>query len=329
MFERETTHAERVAMIERHLAGASLQSIATALNRNYFTVRTIWRTYQQHGWVGIVPKSKGLPHLGRLGNFAPRIKYVLLRLKCQHPGWGVNLLLLEAQRRPSLAGLRLPKRSTVAAYLAHFGARLGRAHRAPTRRPLLPVAGATAPHQCWQIDFKGDEAVNGQHLVVTPFMVCDAASGAPLAGIVHQVRAKGRRDQLTTRTVQADLRCVFSQWGLPDALRMDRDSIFVGSTRLEWPGVLLLWLIGLGVQPIVNRAYRPTDNAIVERNHWTWEQHVVLGQTHPTLASVQQATDQTFADRRDYLPSRHDGCNGRPFVVAFPSLATPRRCYTS
>lgn len=328
MFERETTHAERVAMIERHLAGASLQTIATALNRNYFTVRTIWRTYQQHGWLGIAPKPKGPPRVGRLGDFAPRIKYVLLRLKCQHPGWGVNLLLLEAQRRPSLAGLVLPKRSTVAAYLARFGARLGRAHRAPTRRPPPPVADATAPHQCWQIDFKGDETVNGQQLVVTPFMVCDAASGAPLAGIVHQVRAKGRRDHLTTRTVQADLRRVFSQWGLPDAVRMDRDSIFVGSTRLEWPGLLLLWLIGLGVQPIINRAYRPTDNAIVERNHWTWEQHVVLGQTHPTLASVQQATDQTFADRRDYLPSRHDGCNGRPFGVAFPSLATPRRCYT-
>jgi len=170
--------------------------------------------------------------------------------------------------------------------------------------------------------------VNGQHLVVTPFMVCDAASGAPLAGIVHQVRAKGRRDHLTTRTVQADLRRVFSQWGLPDALRMDRDSIFVGSTRLEWPGLLLLWLIGLGVQPIINRAYRPTDNAIVERNHWSWEQHVVLGQTHHTLSSVQQATDQTFADRRHYLPSRHAGCNGQPFLVAFPALAKPRRRYT-
>ena len=49
MFERETTHTERVAMIERHLAGESLQTIASALGRNYFTVRSIWRTYQQHG----------------------------------------------------------------------------------------------------------------------------------------------------------------------------------------------------------------------------------------------------------------------------------------
>src|SRR3954451_18709239 len=69
MFERETTHAERVAMIERHLAGASLQTIATALYRNYFTVRTIWRTYQQHGWAGIAPKPKGPPQVGRLGDF--------------------------------------------------------------------------------------------------------------------------------------------------------------------------------------------------------------------------------------------------------------------
>ena len=134
MFERETTHAERVAMIERHLAGESLQTIATALERNYFTVRSIWRTYQQHGWAGIIPKPKGPSWVGRMGDFAPPIKYVLLRLKCLHPGWGVNLLLLEAQRRPSLAGLVLPKRSTVAAYLAPFGARLGRAHN---RRPTV------------------------------------------------------------------------------------------------------------------------------------------------------------------------------------------------
>jgi hypothetical protein len=327
MFERETTHAERVAMIERHLSGHSLHTIAAALGRNYYTVRTIWRSYQRQGWAGIAPVPKGPPRRGRLGEFAPRIKYVLLRLKCLHGGWGVNTLLLHAQRRPSLAGLRLPKRSTVAAYLAQFGSRLGRAHRAPTRRSLVTPAPALAPHQCWQIDFKGDERVAGQGLIVSPFMVCDAASGAPLGGIVHQLRTKGCRDQLTTRVVQADLRCVFSQWGLPDALRMDRDSIFVGSTRLEWPGLLLLWLVGLGVQPIINRAYRPTDNAIVERNHWTWQQQVVLGQTHHTLASIQQATEQSFADRRLHLPSRHRGCGGQPFLVAFPTLSIPRRPY--
>jgi len=328
MSQRETTHAERVAMIERHLAGEHLHSIAEALGRNYYTVRTIWRSYQRAGWASLAPHPKGPPDRGRLVSFAPRVKYVLLRLKRQHPGWGLDMLLLHAQRRPSLAGLPLPKRSSLAAYLAPFGTRLTQPRRSPTQRPTFLPVPLQEPHQCWQIDFKGDEVVDGHSLVVAPFMVCDSASGAPLAGLIHQLALKGRREHLTTRTVQADLRQVFSQWGLPDAIRMDRDPIFVGSTRLEWPGLLLLWLIGLAVQPIINRAYRPTDNAIVERNHWTWEQQVVLGQTHLSLASVQQATDQTFSERRHELPSRHAGCAGQPFAVAFPSLLKPRRPYS-
>src|SRR5262245_55642607 len=210
MSQRETTHAERVAMIERHLAGEHLQSIASALGRNYYTVRSIWRSYQCQGWAGLATHPKGPPQIGRLANFAPRVKYVLLRLKKEHPGWGLDMLLLHAQRRPSLAGLSLPKRSALAAYLASFGARLTQARRSPTQRPTMAPPSVQQPHQCWQIDFKGDEVVDGHSLVVAPFMVCDSASGAPLAGLIHQLALKGRRDHLTTRTVQADLRQVFS-----------------------------------------------------------------------------------------------------------------------
>jgi len=39
----------------------------------------------------------------------------------------------------------------------------------------------------------------------------------------------------------------FTTWGLPDFIRMDRGSIFIGGSRLEWPSGLLLWLVGLGV----------------------------------------------------------------------------------
>jgi len=185
----------------------------------------------------------------------------------------------------------------------------------------------TEPHQCWQIDFKGDESVEGCGLRVAPFLVCDSASGAPLGGQIHAIRGRGNRTGLSMREVQADLRVLFSRWGLPDALRMDRDPLFVGSSRLEWPGTLLLWLIGLGVQPIINRAYRPTDNAIVERNHQTWQAQVLEGIAYADLVALQQATEQAFADRREALPSRHAGCAGRPFVVAFPTLAQPRRPY--
>lgn len=67
------------------------------------------------------------------------------------------------------------------------------------------------------------------------WLVCDEYTSAPLAGIVQPAHPA-----LTTRQVQHYLRRTFATWGLPDQLKMDRASVFVGSSRLEWPGVLLL-----------------------------------------------------------------------------------------
>jgi hypothetical protein len=177
---RTSTHALRIEVVERHLAGESLPAIAAALQLNPYTVRSFWRLYRLHGWDGLVPLPSGPPHRGPLASAHPRIKYVLLRLKRQHRGWGVNKLRLELTRRPSLQGLVIPQRSALGSYLAQFGARLRRSRRAPTKRPNAPVAPPpTEPHQCWQIDFKGDEPVPGCNVRIAPFLVCDSASGAP------------------------------------------------------------------------------------------------------------------------------------------------------
>ena len=327
MTKRATTHLDRVAIVESHLLGDTLKAIAEEMTLNYYTVRKWWRVYLQEGWAGLRPKPPGPSQVGILGRFSPLVRYVALRLKRQHPGWGVDKLLLEMRRRSSLEGQRLPKRSALASYLSQFGERLRRRRRLPTQRPKTSAIQAEEPHQCWQIDFKGEVVVGGCEVVIAPLMICDEASGAPLLGVIHQVRAKGRRSGVSTRTVQRDLREGFRQWGLPDAIRTDRDSLFVGDSRLQWPGTLQLWLVGLGIQPIINRAYRPTDNAIVERNHWTWEQHVLLEQHYQRLEEVQEETTRSFADRREHLPSRHRGCHGRPFAAAFPTLPTPRRRY--
>jgi transposase InsO family protein len=325
---RTTAHALRIEVVERHLASEHLTTIASALHLNPYTVRNFWRQYQRQGWQALLPLPPGPPHRGPLASAHPRIKYVLLRLKRQHRGWGVDKLRLELTRRPSLHGLAIPQRTALASYLAQFGARLRRPRRLSTQRPNpARLQPPKEPHQCWQMDFKGDEGVAGCNLRIAPFLVCDSASGAPLGGHIHAIRGRGSRAGVGMRDVQADLRALFCRWGLPDALRMDRDAVFVGSCRLEWPGTLLLWLIGLGVQPIINRAYRPTDNAIVERNHQTWQAHVLEGSAYAALVEVQAATEQAFADRREVLPSRHLGCERRPFLAAYPQLVCPRRVY--
>lgn len=328
MTQKETTQTERIEMVERHQNGETLAEIAIRMNRSMYTVRKWWRAYRDQGWAGLEVKDKGPPKVGALGRFDPMVKYVALRLKREHPGWGTPMLRLYMKRQSSLANKVIPKNTALWNYLKQFGDRLIKPKRLPTKRPQseTPKRGQQ-PHECWEMDFKGDERVAGCDKIVAPFAVSDEASGAPLGRIIHELRAKGNRLGLTVRVVQADLRQVFNQWGLPDALRMDRDPLFVGSGRLEWPSTLLLWFVGLGIQPIINRAYRPTDNALVERSHRTWKADVLGGGHYVDLVALQSFSDQTLEDRRCHLPSGHENNHGLPPILAFPDLTTPRRPY--
>jgi len=323
-----TTHAERVEIVEQHLAGETLHAIAESLNLSWYTVRHWWRAFRDKGWAALEPPGKGPPVVGPLGRFPPRVKYVALRLKREHPAWGPAMLRLHMQRRESLQGLALPKNTALWSYLHQFGARLLKAPRPPTKRPDAVPIRAEAPHQCWEMDFKGDEPFAAGQLPVAPLGLTDEASGAPLTRFIHLLPARGNRQGLTMRLVQADLRAAFTTHGRPDALRMDRDPVFVGSPRLEWPGTLLLWLVGLDIQPLINRPYHPTDNTMVERSHRTWKGDVLTGGRLRSAAELEAASAQAVEDRRRYLPSRHPGCHGQPPEVAFPDLLQVRRPYS-
>lgn len=327
MKPRDTTHAERVEIVERHTAGETLSAIAQSLGLNRYTVRHWWRAFREAGWSALVPPPSGPPEVGPLGHFHPLVKYVALRLKRTHPSWGAPVLRLHMRDWPSLCGLKLPANTALWSYLHQFGNRLLVPRRLLTKRPETSAMRATAPHECWEMDFKGDETVAGCAIVVFPLGLVDEASGAPLIRAVHMAKAKGNHQGITMRHVQADLRQAFSLWGLPDAIRMDRDPLFIGSTHFGWPGTLLLWLVGLGIQPIINRAYRPTDNGMIERAHRTWRSDVIDGVPYATLLDVQAASDQALEDRRCSLPTRHPACHGQPPMVAFPTLRQPRRSY--
>jgi len=324
MSTRNTTHAQRVKIVERHLAGETLQAIAADMNFNLYTARKWWRTYRGQDWGGLVPRPPGPLASGVLSEFDDLVKYVALRLKCEHPAWGLDVLLVHMRRRPSLAEERLPKRTTLYNYLKSFYHRF-RARRLRTKRPKTRVTEVKAVHQRWQIDFKGDVQVADQ-TIIKALNVCDEFTSAPLASILH-TRHKGQ-SSVTTQDVQADLRMVFAQWGMPEQLRMDRDPVWVGSTRMEWPGVLLLWLVGLGITPIINRPYCPTDNAQVERGNRTWNERVYLGSENATPQELQQLADQSWQDRREALPSRNPQCHGKPPLVTHPELRQSRHPYT-
>jgi hypothetical protein len=320
MSRRTTSQQERVEMIDLKKQGYSLKQIADHVGVHRDTVRHWWRQYRDRGGAGIQPAPVQRPCRGLLSSFDPLVRYVGLRLKCEHPHWGPEVILLNMRRRPSLKGQALPSRSALAAYLKPYRPRLRGRSRAMVQRPSEKRVRPHAVHEVWQIDFKGDESL-GACGKFAPLVVVDSWTSAPLSTELYPAGLKG----VTQRDVQASLRGTFAQWGLPDFLQMDRGSIFIGSTRLEWPSTLLLWLVGLGVSPIINDPHCPRQNAQVERQNRTWNDHVAVGARYATRQAAQQATDQARQDRLSYLPSRNPRCAGHPPLVACPDLAHPRR----
>ena len=228
------THQERVEIVEKHLEGSSLQAIAEEMKLNRYTVREWWRAYRDGGWEALQPKRYARPKKGLLSAFDPLVRYTALRMKREHPGWGPDVLLYKLGQQPSLAGKSLPSRSALAAYLSPYLPRIKGKRQGVLERPERPVVRASQCHEVWQVDFKGAEAVGK----VAPLVVVDQASSAPLRITIYPGSLKG----VTWRDIQRELRTAFSEWGLPDFIRMDRDPLFVGSPRLEWPGSLLQWL---------------------------------------------------------------------------------------
>lgn len=320
MSKRTTTHCERIEMIKCHEQGNSLAQIAQQMGVHRNTVKKWWRAYREEGWEGLVPSPVGRPPSGPLSSFNALVRYVVLRLKREHPGWGPDKLLMTMARRPSLVNKRLPKRSALAAYLKPYRARLCSVRGVVLQRPERPAWPLQLVHDCWEIDFKGAERV-GPCGSVAPFLVTEALTSAPLLVQVHPASRQG----VTFREVQANLRLAFTRWGLPQAIRMDNDAVFVGSSRREWPGTILLWLVGLGITPLVNDPGKPTQNAHVERQGRTWNQDVARGGQYTTRGAAQAASEQAQRDRLAHLPSRNGACAGQPPLTAHPELTIPRR----
>ena len=58
---------------------------------------------------------------------------------------------------------------------------------------------------------------------------------------------------------------MFETWGRPRTMRFDNGTPWGTTTQV--PSALALWLVGLGIEPVLGRPKQSTDNAVVERSH--------------------------------------------------------------
>jgi transposase InsO family protein len=98
--------------------------------------------------------------------------------------------------------------------------------------------------------------------------------------------------QVEDALVQQHLRAAFARWGLPGRARFDNGKPW-GSTG-DWPTVLALWLIGLGIDITWNRPRRPQENGVVERSQGTGKRWAEPGSCD-SVAQLQGQVDEADA----------------------------------
>jgi hypothetical protein len=173
------------------------------------------------------------------------------------------------------------------------------------------------------MDFKVEIALD-DGTWVNLHTVRDPVGEACIGAVVFGGRKRTKRVTLDqARTV---LRTCFARWGtLPDEVQTDGEPALIGQTKDTFPGRFTLWLRGLGITHLIIRPGRPTDNAEVERCHRTVYDYAIAGNEKADVACLQLILDQAVDELNWELPSRAEGCQGQPPVVAHPELLQPQR----
>ena len=319
--KRQTSPEQRYEFYERHQAGESYQAIAQRYGVSKECVR-YWCRRQRDG--GGCHNQYSRASKGILSQFAPIIRYAILRLKLEHARWGPSRIRYHLQRRASLRYKRLPKEAAIGRYLHQwpcFG-RQGHQQAAQRDRPQRP----SQVHQQWQIDFKTDvELQDGSRVVL--HTIRDPVGEACLAAVVFPLsKAQQRSERVTLPQVRTVLRRCFAHWQtLPDEIQTDGEIVLGNNGQDAFPSLFTLWLVGLGIEHRVIRSGQPTDNAEVERCHRTLNEYAIIGNEDNLCHQLQSILDQALFELLYELPSWAQGCQGQPPIVAHPQLLQPRR----
>jgi hypothetical protein len=129
--------------------------------------------------------------------------------------------------------------------------------------------------------------------------------------------------QVPDPQVQYQLQLAFARWGLPERVRVDNGKPW--GSKGDWPPVLALWLLGLGVQVVWNPPRQPQKNGVVERSQGTakcWAEPEACDST----GQLQERLDEADLLQREAYPYvgqlsrsqvwpqlRH---SGRPYALA-------------
>jgi transposase len=314
---RTTTLAERVEIGERWEVGQKDPEIAAAMSLSVSTVRKWRRKYKNEGRAGLTSRM-GRPPTGALGQFPLEIRDNIREMRKEHPGWGPITIRTELEDMPHFAGLKLPSRPRIAAFLKQEG--LTRKYERHSELPQAQPVDPRRAHEEWEMDAQGVVKVSG----------LGSVSVINISDLFSRVKVDSfpclNTSHPSTQDYQLVLRRAFVNYGLPERMSLDHDSVFYDNASASpFPSMIHLWLIALGIDVRFIEKSPPAEHSVIERGHQTVAQQAIVGQTFADGTALQAS----LSERLDFLNTRFPSrsLNGQAPLVAHPEAQTSGRPY--
>ena len=309
-FRERSPMEERIALFREYETGAF--SVTELCARHGISRETfyVWKRRRESGephWFEERSHAAGsCPHATE-GDLANRI--IATRRRFPHFG-PKKVKAWLARERPELDW---PAASTIGDILKREGLVEARRRR---RRAIAQgelVAPASAPNEEWAIDFKGwFRTRDGTRC--DPLTITDAMS---------RYLIEVRIVDPTWAGVRAAMERIFSEIGLPGAIRSDNGTPF-GSTGAGGLSALSVWWLKLGIEPRYIPPASPQDNGRHERMHRTLKDET----SKPPAQTVTEQQRRFDAFRRHFNEQRpHEALDQLPPAKLWqlPPRAMPGR----
>jgi putative transposase len=271
---------ERLRFVARLLEGEKMAVLCREFDISRKTGYKIFQRYRDLGLDGLTDRSRR-PY--RHANQLPvPIETLIVQLRREHPSWGAPKIREKLRRRHD--DIQTPAISTVHAVLARHGlVQHGRKRRPKAQGTRL--SNPLRPNDLWCADYKG-EFMLADHRYCYPLTITDFASRYLL----------GCEALDTTKAVHAFpvFQRVFTQFGLPKAIRTDNGVPFASPHALFGLSKLAVWWLRLGIEIERIKPGQPQQNGRHERMHLTLKKEA----TKPAAQNLlqQQARFDDFID---------------------------------
>jgi len=169
-----------------------------------------------------------------------------------------------------------------------------------------------APNEEWEMDF-GQIRID-EETIFEFFLVVDRGTSR----VIYVEGSEGYNAETALEAVSR----LFILHGLPQRLRLDRDSRFVGAwTRDSYPSPLIRFLRVVGVEPVVCPPYRPDKKPVVERTIKTLKREWFARHSIKTLADAYEVLPGFVHYFNATRVHQGRACNNRIPDEIFPNLA--------